>query len=253
MRDTTTGALIGGQSHTVVLFKQGGKYLVIDPSNADFSRILAGASDDIRLCFSKKCKIYTPGPIAPAAATVDPTGPAIYQFRDCIDIAVKLAFNIQLDSRRGMFTLTLDQEDPATNTGAIKYDSLRESAPIKEITNQLDMYKFAPAFISSIPLRLKQSSDVKTSKKVTVLLKMVYSAFDALSKLFVSTPDPYHLQCQFKIESTELKAKIGAASDIAQLQAEVTGFCSNGMSGIVKDDVSVKTLGLEIAAIDAIC
>lgn len=44
-------------THTVLMFKQGDKYLIIDPNNAFFSHILAGASDDIRLCFNKKCII----------------------------------------------------------------------------------------------------------------------------------------------------------------------------------------------------
>lgn len=73
------------QTHTVVLYEQEGKYLVAEPSNAEFSTILIGARENIRVCFNKKIQLYKPN---------GETGNTPDKWRDCIDLAVKLAFNL---------------------------------------------------------------------------------------------------------------------------------------------------------------
>lgn len=107
------------ETHTVVLYKNSeNEVVIIDPSNSNFSRHIALNTNNelidgtVRIIApEKEIKIYSP-------ASKDKIGPNPDQYRDCIDIAVKLAFG--LNKREGKI-------DPI---------KLAELPVIQEITNQ---------------------------------------------------------------------------------------------------------------------
>ena len=132
------------ETHTVVLYKNPPKngegvheIAVIDPSNFRFSSHLANPVNysfiknekfgDIKASYDNK-QIYTPG---------KSTGPEPDQFRDCIDIAVKLALgmNIKKDINfNKILELDIIQEitnNPEVNTNIIDLDA---SVRIKQAT-----------------------------------------------------------------------------------------------------------------------
>ncbi len=84
------------ETHTVVLYqKSSGDIILIDPSNSDFSKHLASEMSNLLVSGklmdqtlkipTKEIKIYTPA---------KDTGPGSKQYRDCIDIATKIAFGL---------------------------------------------------------------------------------------------------------------------------------------------------------------
>lgn len=163
------------ETHTVVLYKQGDKYLVIDPSNPTFSTILVGVDDQIRVCFNSKLQIYKP---------LSETGAERGDWRDCVDIAVKLAFNININPPQIKLQNT-NQAEIYFET--IDYESLRNISSVKEITNQQTVYKQLPTALEKNVWRIKQSSDIIEQKKMTVVFKVLNNAYaqieDKLSKL----------------------------------------------------------------------
>lgn len=152
------------ETHTIVLCKQNDKYLVIDPSNAEFSAILVGAHNDIRVCFSKKLKIYQP-PEQDEEKEIVGSNPN--QWRDCIDIAVKLAFNLNKNSQE----IELEKFNESE---VIKTDSLKDNISIEEISNNSDTWKILPGELDFYPIRSKQSSDIVDSKKIHAGLKIFH-------------------------------------------------------------------------------
>ena len=107
------------ETHTVVLYKNSeNEFVIIDPSNSTFSRHIALSSNNelidgaVRIIApEKEIKIYSP-------ASKDKIGPNPDQYRDCIDIAVKLAFGLN------KYT---DNINPA---------NIVELSVVQEITNQ---------------------------------------------------------------------------------------------------------------------
>ena len=173
------------ETHTVVLFQQNNKFLVIDPSNASFSRILVGVNEDIIICPTDKLQIYKP---------FGKTGPNPDNWRDCIDVAVKIAFNLNTNFKLGLDNIKINQL--TSQNGLVKYDiidyaSLKDSPSIKEVTNQKVIYSKLPKLIEEFPMRVKQSSEVRQEKKVTTLLKYADNAFSKLAQK-VSELDLYH-------------------------------------------------------------
>ena len=124
-------------THTVVLYNTGKKILIIDPNNPQFSAHLANFKPEILEA------TYTPNNLYKIYSRPEgsKTGFASDKFRDCIDIAVKLAFGL--------------------NSDVSSYENLLDlikSQTVKFITNN-----FAIDGISSTnkPIRLKQASDFK--------------------------------------------------------------------------------------------
>lgn len=150
------------QTHTVVLYEQEGKYLVVDPSNAEFSTILVGAHENIRVCFNKKIQLYKPN---------GETGNTPDKWRDCIDIAAKLAFNLNKNSQNIELETIKDFE-------YINSNSLKDNISIQEITNNSDIYRKIPDEVKYYSFRVKQSSNLIEQKKTTEALK----TFSHLSK-----------------------------------------------------------------------
>ena len=120
--------------HTVILYKQNNKYIVIDPSNAEFSTILVGGHRDIVACFNKKLKIYQP---TEGAEEKDLLGLKPHQWRDCVDIAVKLAFNLNKNNQEIGLEKFKELE-------IVKADSLKSNFSIEEVSNNSEMYKTLP-------------------------------------------------------------------------------------------------------------
>lgn len=124
-------------THTVVLYNTGKKILIIDPNNPQFSAHLANFNPLVLEA------TYTPNNLYKIYSRPEgsKTGFASDKFRDCIDIAVKLAFGL--------------------NSDVSSYENLLDlikSQTVKFITNN-----FAIDGISSTnkPIRLKQASDFK--------------------------------------------------------------------------------------------
>ena len=94
-------------THTVALYKAENKILVIDPSNPTFSSHLVNYDRNLlEVDYSEKTKIY-----APVSEKSDVgqkliefyksiTGICHDQYRDCIDIAVKIAFGLNASSEK---------------------------------------------------------------------------------------------------------------------------------------------------------
>ena len=223
--------------HTVVLFEQFGKYLVIDPSNATFSYALAAAHKDIRLCFSNKLQTYKPE---------GTTGPNPDQPRDCIDIAVKLAFNLNINEKSGFNKISVIEL--GQDVGYIDFPSLKESVSVKEITNQKLMYSKLPKVVESYPMRAKQSSDVKYEKQVTTLLKYIDNAFSKVSQK-IEELDLYYARVKIGQKFTGIFEKTytpmdydKAVGDLYDLAQDVSDIA--GMTG------EMKLLGMELEAIN---
>jgi hypothetical protein len=132
------------KTHTLVLCDKGDKqFELIDPSNSDFSIHLVSncnrkffASLGIDIVVHKNIKLYIP-------ASSNNVGSEYNQFRDCIDIAAKVAFvilnNVHLLS---------------------KQSSVYEMKEIQELSNQREVDEMYPDFPQNVqyPLRVKQSS-----------------------------------------------------------------------------------------------
>lgn len=131
--------------HTVVLYRNPAdesQVFVIDPSNSTFSkhlsvnslRLFGAIIPDIKIkTSSTELKIYSP----PEGASV---GPEPYQYRDCIDIAVKIAFGLNHESITDIRYIT-------------------SSRVVSSITNQRDITEnlfFRP---EDVVARIRQASD----------------------------------------------------------------------------------------------
>lgn len=232
------------KTHTVVLYEQLGKYLVIDPSNATFSHVLSGAHDDIRLCFSNKLQIYK--------GDGKNIGPLHDQWRDCIDIAVKLAFNLNVNFKLGFDTIKVTEL--GGNIGYIDFPSIKESAAIREITNQKEsIYKKLYDVVSDHPIRLKQSSEVVESKKATALLTTLESVSAKLSDILKEKGFIHSFQALEKQEKSLVDA-IFAKPDYKEcLKNSIHAFAKEldaPFYNIIKDEVEL--LATEFSYIDQI-
>ena len=130
-----TGLIDITKTHTVVLYNTGSKILVIDPNNPQFSSHLANFSEQIETT-------CTPNNLYKIYSRPDNTitGYAKVLWRDCVDIAVKLAFGFNME------------------TEVYKsIDEVVKSKIVKLITNNrdIDQMMFKPQDL----IRLKQSSD----------------------------------------------------------------------------------------------
>jgi hypothetical protein len=225
------------ETHTVVLYEKSGKYLVIDPSNATFSYPLAGTHEDIRLCVSNKLQIYKP------QAT---PGPNPDQYRDCIDIAVKLAFNLMVNSKLDFDNIVV--KELGDNTGYIDFQSIKDNPSIKEITNQKVMYSKLPKAVESYPMRAKQSSEVKQEKQVTTLLKYIDNAFSKVSQK-IEELDLYHAKVKIGQKYTGIFEKTYAPIDYDKAVGDLYDLAQDisDTAGIIGE---IKLLGIELDAIN---
>lgn len=149
------------ETHTVVLFKQdeGKNIFVIDPSNQQFSSHIANIVYlDLKfiVSYNDKVKIYKPN---------GDTGHELDKWRDCIDIAVKLAF--------GFNNIRPEDETNKLNANSFN-DSVKSHDVVKAITNVQSTNKdYLPDTIEDYPMRVKQSSNFELSKKIAKFLSLM--------------------------------------------------------------------------------
>lgn len=148
------------ETHTIVLYKQPLKtqdaenqFVIIDPSNSKFSKHISSTNNSIRL-FSKdeEINIVTSHESLIIYEPKDKykVGPEPQKYRDCVDIAVKLAFRLNASD---------EYIDPK---------AIAKSNTVMCITNQSENF-FA---IAETPLRIKQASDIKISQQANDLLNL---------------------------------------------------------------------------------
>lgn len=134
------------KKHTVVLYNTGTKILVIDPSNPQFSSHLANFANYIEVSYSDKIKIYQPLEKAEEKGLL---GSQSHQWRDCIDVAVKLAFELNQSSQK--FS-NLKEVLSSEIIGIISNNDLINQSILEDITKE--------HFVVT-PLRIQQNSNIK--------------------------------------------------------------------------------------------
>lgn len=148
------------ETHTIVLYKNSEKdFVVIDPTDSSYSTHIASyinkmlIGSDISISTSQKnVQIYFP--------KKDQTGPNLDQYRDCIDIAVKLAFGLnnyskKVDSAK-IATLPIVKE-------VSNFSTINDSLPNEIIKDKK----------ADIPLRTQQKSDTKIGEKLYQFSKVI--------------------------------------------------------------------------------
>jgi hypothetical protein len=139
------------EMHAVVLYKNpldiDGKHeiLVIDPSNFTYSSHLSNLNTQLEhkllskiVTLHKTLQIYKP--------IKDCTGGNLDQYRDCIDIAVKLAFGFNMQKEQ-----------------MIDFNDLKDHDVIKMISNIPDIDR--SIIVKNLAVRIKQASDIDIVKK----------------------------------------------------------------------------------------
>lgn len=132
------------ETHTVVLFKNSEKqFIIIDPSNSSFSKHLSTntklISDELEiLTLQKELRIYEQDKQVG-------TGPSASQYRDCIDIAVKLAFG-----------LNKIQE--------LDINKIEQTITVQEVTNQKEINENI-VLAKEVITRIRQGSDSDIREK----------------------------------------------------------------------------------------
>ncbi len=154
------------ETHTLLLYKQDDNILAIDPSNAEFSSIVIGENSRLSICLSKDFKIYTPK---------GDTGFTKYSWRDCIDIAVKLAFNLNKYSPH----IVLKE---IHGFKFIDDNSLKNNIAIETITNQQSISGYFPEIVEENNIRAKQSSDIKECNLTSFYIKLIHQKNSVFEK-----------------------------------------------------------------------
>jgi hypothetical protein len=132
------------ETHTVVLFKNSEKqFIIIDPSNSSFSKHLSTntklISDELEiLTLQKELRIYEQDKQVG-------TGPSASQYRDCIDIAVKIAFG-----------LNKIQE--------LDINKIEQTITVQEVTNQKEINENI-VLAKEVITRIRQASDSDIREK----------------------------------------------------------------------------------------
>jgi len=155
-------------THTVVLYKDTNKnsIFVVDPSNPQFSNYLANIKDcqlEIKAGYIDK-KIYK-------APNKDLVGSHTDQWRDCVDIAVKLAFGFNKIAPD--FNFENDE---------MFLKSIQNDIVIKNITNQQIINNNLLEEVESNPMRIRQASNYETSEKANKKLGSVDMLFREMKK-----------------------------------------------------------------------
>ena len=184
--DTDEKDMATPKTHTVVLYSQKGKFLLVDPSDATHSYLLTGANKDIIICINEKMLIYKP-------LASDQTGYDSYKWRDCTDIAVKLAFGLNNNNNEIKITNIKHKQN---SVEVIDFTSLKNNPIIKDITNQNSLYALLPSEVKDYPIRSKQSSDIKESAKTTWGLKSLSSTFIKIEEKLQDI-NPYRLIAKY--------------------------------------------------------
>lgn len=225
-------------THTVILAKQGDSTILVDPSNPGFSVLLKGFMKDLVVCTDTNKTIYTPK---------HTTGPQKDQYRDCIDVAVKLAFAINNSDKE----LLLSE-------GRIDSSKIGLNHPIESITNCTKVSPLFPAEVEKNVFRIKQSSSITESKKASLLLKI----FERANRFF--DEEEYNVQTKKtegpKYNKLNLEYKQNIKCQIQELAKSFVynkTFCPENyassisenyseLSNLLNKDSELKLLGEEL-------
>lgn len=225
-KDPTTPTLIQivPEVHSVTLYKQpsssgtGNEFLVIDPSNSAFSYVLAAAHSCIRLCFA-------PEPIQ-IHKSIDKPGPD--GWRDCVDIAVKLAFCFEKN-----------KDVIIVENGMIAQKSLESAPSVKDVTNQQKLDKHFLKAFEPYPFRACGSSDIVQigttkfllHKAVALLLKIKEKTEETTTQGFyhlkARIDQKYDLKKPVSIQDKDHSKCITELSKICQALEDITQEMSN--------------------------
>ena len=159
------------ETHAIVLYKnpnivdQKHEIIVIDPSNFVYSSHLSNLNGILQessgfeiKTLHKSIQIYN---------ATDAVGPHANQYRDCIDLSVKLAFGMN----KALYDINL--KDIA------KYDV------VKAISNQ---DKINDAVIKDYPFRIKQTSDIQVLKAFYAVEQQINHTVQVLSAAAIHNP-----------------------------------------------------------------
>jgi len=192
-------------THTVVLYNTGKKILIIDPNNPQFSAHLANFKPEILEA------TYTPNNLYKIYSRPEgsKTGFASDKFRDCIDIAVKLAFGL--------------------NSDVSSYENLLDlikSQTVKFITNNAGIDKFFPD-IKNITLRSKQSSDLEIVKNKNKIFEILWNKKIEAEKHQLLTFNPIIKSIQESLKLTQDKLQESINYIKNDYEQELSGLDSN--------------------------
>ena len=177
------------ETHTIVLYKQKNLYLVIDPSKATFSDILVGTGNDVVICLDKEFQIYKP-------SDNKNIGHGQMQWRDCIDISVKLAFYIN------KYNPMIELQEVEIGKTKEKYfvterSSLQKCSFVEDITNNSAINQSLPSEIKMYAFRSQQSSNITEQKISSIWLKVMHAVhknvIDKVSVLKLTLKDPFEI------------------------------------------------------------
>lgn len=196
------------KTHTVVLHRQGSLVLLIDPTNSEYSQHLALGVNKLLtdagmalLAPDKKLEIYTPKQEA--------TGKGAEKTRDCVDIATKIALQLQMPDTPKLVA-RVDSEP-------ITIETWKAWAPLVAISNRnitKDLTEeYAAPFDGSkpfIPLRIKQSSDDGIRNKFMDVRAKIQNLFKLCKTIEVSEAQMKSKEDQMKVIEDHYKACLGA-------------------------------------------
>jgi hypothetical protein len=196
------------ETHSVVLYKNQNEIIVIDPSDPVFSRHLAynnmrlfrDGDDPVDIVSPLKEKIYVP--------VKDHTGPGSDQFRDCTDVAVKLAFGLN----------KLEGDIVAGNIESLDV--------VREVTNNEGIGKELFFDSREITARFRQSSEDIIRSKISKLVKAINDQINIMEKYHardirdeaISQLSHAHANYEMTIENLLVVYK----NNVALLQQEIT-------------------------------
>ncbi|MDX2050686.1 MAG: hypothetical protein SFT93_05930 [Rickettsiaceae bacterium] len=177
------------ETHTVLLYKPLGQkeIVVIDPNNFLFSSHLSNLntipntvlSEDLKIkTFHTSTKIYVPN-------NNQGTGPHFYEYRNCIDVAAKIAFEI-----KALNAMKLSQGE-----GPILIDDIAHIKNCEAIQNISNNIAIGTGLIfETIPLRIKQSSDQNVRSKFSAIDKIIsknYALCSSMEKIQLNIKENY--------------------------------------------------------------
>lgn len=217
------------ETHTIVLYKNNdNNIIVIDPSNSTFSKYLASEMSNLLVSGklmdqtlrvpTNEIKIYTPS---------KNIGPNPDQYRDCIDIAAKIAFGLN------------------KNADPIDISKIIELPTIKEITNQKLINE---AFITDYgAARLRQASNDKIRNVTDKIMNKLYQQRKSVAQ-YKDSEELTSKLIENDIDS--FKKPYESDSYKKGLNNLITTFCDNVsiIDNYIKQDITL--LGQEIDIID---
>jgi hypothetical protein len=193
-------------THAVVLYcNTKGQILVIDPNSPQFSghlqHIQPLSSTTQVLVSSNPSELHKP--YSPKATSTPPnTGPDKAKYRDCVDIAVKLAALLDLDP-----------------TDYTSHDQVMQSGAVRLVSNALAITRLdIPA---DNPLRIKQVSHLGLIRQINDDLLRQSVALVQKIKDALAIRKAEEIAAKQKYEATEAQANMDYGTDVSGLIGQV--------------------------------